>query len=142
MLLVILSFTQSVQMVHAAKDEWNQLADLPTARVGAVANAVDGKIYVIGGFNADKETLEYDPSVNKWTKKKDIPTGRGGAASVVVGSKIYVLAGKHTGFTYNKFEVYDTKKMNGKHYLIFPLLANQKAHITFKRVLLEIKFMY
>lgn len=69
MLLVILSFTQSIQMVHAAKDEWNQLADLPTARVGAVANAVDGKIYVIGGFNADKETLEYDPSINKWTKK-------------------------------------------------------------------------
>ncbi|PRS38545.1 DUF1668 domain-containing protein [Bacillus sp. NMCC4] len=109
MLLVILSFTQSVQMVHAAKDEWNQLADLPTARIGAVANAVDGKIYVIGGFNALNETLEYNPSTNQWTKMKDIPSGRGGAASVVVGSKIYVLAGKHQN-SFNKFEVYDTKK--------------------------------
>ncbi|WP_224929078.1 Kelch repeat-containing protein [Bacillus safensis] len=127
MLLVILSFTQSVQMVHAAKDEWNQLADLPTARVGAVANAVDGKIYVIGGFNADKETLEYDPSVNKWTKKKDIPTGRGGAASVVVGSKIYVLAGKHTGFTYNKFEVYDTKKDQWETLPDIPFVSKSKG---------------
>ncbi|KEP26468.1 hypothetical protein BA70_19395 [Bacillus zhangzhouensis] len=108
-LLVILSFTQSFQLVHAAKDEWNQLADLPTARIGAVANAVDGKIYVIGGFNALNETLEYNPSTNQWTKMKDIPSGRGGAASVVVGSKIYVLAGKHQN-SFNKFEVYDTKK--------------------------------
>ncbi|USY28099.1 DUF1668 domain-containing protein [Bacillus safensis] len=109
MLLVILSFTQSVQMIHAAKDEWNQLADLPTARVGAVANAVDGKIYVIGGYNALNETVEYDPSTNQWTKRKDMPSGRGGAASVVVGSKIYVLAGNHQK-SFNKFEVYDTKK--------------------------------
>ncbi|MCY7691128.1 DUF1668 domain-containing protein [Bacillus altitudinis] len=109
MLLVILSFTQSFQMVHAAKDEWNQLADLPTARIGAVANAVEGKIYVIGGFNALNETLEYDPSTDKWTKMKDMPSGRGGAASVVVGSKIYVIAGKHENL-FNKFEVYDTKK--------------------------------
>ncbi|WP_338703902.1 Kelch repeat-containing protein [Bacillus altitudinis] len=107
--LVILSFTQSFQMVHAAKDEWNQLADLPTARIGAVANAVEGKIYVIGGFNALNETLEYDPSTDKWTKMKDMPSGRGGAASVVVGSKIYVIAGKHENL-FNKFEVYDTKK--------------------------------
>ncbi|MCY7550025.1 DUF1668 domain-containing protein, partial [Bacillus safensis] len=127
MLLVILSFTQSIQMVHAAKDEWNQLADLPTARVGAVANAVDGKIYVIGGFNADKETLEYDPSINKWTKKNNIPTGRGGAASVVVGSKIYVLAGKHTGFTYNKFEVYDTKKDEWEKLPDIPFISKSKG---------------
>ncbi|CAL8897921.1 DUF1668 domain-containing protein [Bacillus sp. FSL M8-0266] len=127
MLLVILSFTQSVQMVHAAKDEWNQLADLPTARVGSVANAVDGKIYVIGGFNAFNETLEYDPSVDKWTKKKDIPTGRGGAASVVVGSKIYVLAGKHTGFTYNKFEVYDTKNDEWETLPDIPFVSKSKG---------------
>lgn len=109
MLLVILSFTQVFQVANAAKDEWNQLADLPTARIGAVANAVDGKIYVIGGFNALNETLEYDPSADKWTKRKDMPSGRGGAASVVVGSKIYVLAGNHQN-SFNKFEVYDTKK--------------------------------
>lgn len=70
MLLVILSFTQIFQVANAAKDEWNQLADLPTSRIGAVANAVDGKIYVIGGFNALNETLEYDPSTDKWTKRK------------------------------------------------------------------------
>ncbi|MDN4635103.1 kelch repeat-containing protein [Bacillus sp. PsM16] len=109
MLLVILSFTQIFQVANAAKDEWNQLADLPTARIGAVANAVDGNIYVIGGFNALNETLEYNPSTNQWTKMKDIPSGRGGAASVVVGSKIYVLAGNHQN-SFNKFEVYDTKK--------------------------------
>ncbi|PRS67379.1 DUF1668 domain-containing protein [Bacillus sp. NMTD17] len=126
-LLVILSFTQSFQMVHAAKDEWNQLADLPTARVGAVANAVDGKIYVIGGFNAFNETLEYDPSIDKWTKKKDIPTGRGGAASVVVGSKIYVLAGKHTGFTYDKFEVYDTKNDEWETLPDIPFVSKSKG---------------
>ncbi|WP_284906783.1 Kelch repeat-containing protein [Bacillus sp. lyk4-R2A-2] len=127
MLLVILSFTQVFQVANAAKDEWNQLADLPTARVGAVANAVDGKIYVIGGFNADKETLEYDPSINKWTKKNNIPTGRGGAASVVVGSKIYVLAGKHTGFTYNKFEVYDTKKDEWETLPDIPFVSKSKG---------------
>nr|WP_277722953.1 kelch repeat-containing protein [Bacillus safensis]WEZ17816.1 kelch repeat-containing protein [Bacillus safensis] len=127
MLLVILSFTQSIQMVHAAKDEWNQLADLPTARIGAVANAVDGKIYVIGGYNALNETLEYDPATDKWTKKKDIPTGRGGATSVTVGSKIYVLAGKHKGTTYNKFEVYDTKNDKWEELADIPFVSKSKG---------------
>ncbi|MEC1184235.1 MULTISPECIES: Kelch repeat-containing protein [Bacillus] len=127
MLLVILSFTQVFQVANAAKDEWNQLADLPTARIGAVANAVEGKIYVIGGFNALNETLEYDPSTDKWTKKKDIPTGRGGATSVTVGSKIYVLAGKHQGTTYDKFEVYDTKKDEWETLPDIPFVSKSKG---------------
>lgn len=60
-------------------------------------------------------------------KKKDIPTGRGGATSVTVGSKIYVLAGKHQGTTYDKFEVYDTKKDEWETLPDIPFVSKSKG---------------
>ncbi|MBM3235772.1 sigma-70 family RNA polymerase sigma factor [Candidatus Poribacteria bacterium] len=76
---------------------WTKRADMPTARDGHAAIVVNGKIYVIGGYNnLVKRWLstveEYDPATNTWTKKADMPTARNGYASTVNGN-IYVIGG-------------------------------------------------
>ena len=70
------------------------------ARAAATSCTLNGKIYVIGGFNGNKynSTLEvFDPVLNSWST---IPTTgtftpRRGPASNVVDGKIYVMGGSN-----------------------------------------------
>jgi N-acetylneuraminic acid mutarotase len=79
---------------------WVRKADLPTGRVMQSVAAVNGKIYVLGGFEGNPEARMgsrkvevYTPSTNTWVKKADMLTGRGSLASVEVAGKIYVMGG-------------------------------------------------
>jgi N-acetylneuraminic acid mutarotase len=87
---------------YGSDDAWTFQAPMPTGRRGMTSAAVDGKIYVIGGFNYDGEhrTVEmYNPSLDVWTSKYSMPTAREGACSAVVSGKIYVIGGqKHNDF--------------------------------------------
>lgn len=86
-----------------AADAWSTGFDLPVARNFAVAEAVNGKIYVIGGYQQLSplqivaQVLEYDPGTGTLDIKADIPTPVAGAASVVIGGRIYVLGGSGSG---------------------------------------------
>lgn len=80
--------------------QWKKLAAMPKARVSAYAAAVNGKIYIVGGFyisgNAritTPEVLEYDPTANSYTVKATMPTATYGMAGAVVGNKIFVMSG-------------------------------------------------
>ena len=92
-------------------DSWKALAPLPTKRGSPVAEAVGGKIYVIGGASmhpGSKETAVhprrphrslgtnevYDPVTNTWATRADMPTARNHAAVGVVRDKIYVIGGR------------------------------------------------
>jgi N-acetylneuraminic acid mutarotase len=94
-----------------ANDTWKALPPMPTARGAAVAAAVDGKIYVIGGASVhpgDKivglsaqvphqamPTNEaFDLRTNTWEERSPMPTARNHAAIGVVDGKIYVLGGR------------------------------------------------
>jgi len=94
--------TTVVEEYNPAADTWTRRADMPTARQGLVAAAVDGIIYAIGGNcgqpigDVDLSTVEaYDPATDTWTKKADMPTARSliGAAACVVDGQIYVSGG-------------------------------------------------
>jgi N-acetylneuraminic acid mutarotase len=61
---------------------------------------VNGKIYVIGGFEGNSEEQigsrkveVYDPSANTWVNQADMLTSRGSLASEVMGGKIYIMGG-------------------------------------------------
>ena len=61
---------------------------------------INGKIYVMGGFEGNPEERigsrkveVYDPFTNTWVNKGDMLTGRGSLASEVVGGKIYAMGG-------------------------------------------------
>lgn len=113
-----------------AADSWKALAAMPTARVGAVAAEVSGKIYVIGGASVHPganlvslgpkvphqslNTNEvYDPATNTWQTRMTMPTSRNHAAAGVVNGKIYVIGGRlasafeSTGSNTDVVEVYD-----------------------------------
>jgi N-acetylneuraminic acid mutarotase len=75
---------------------WTPRAQLPEARTWASgAAALNGKIYVPGGLNADgnptKTLYMYKPATNSWVKKAAMPVSSFGGAAVVIGGKLYVL---------------------------------------------------
>ncbi|MCY7706299.1 DUF1668 domain-containing protein [Bacillus safensis] len=114
LLLSVLCYpTQSVKAENTDTLEWKERAELPDARVGAVSEVYDGKIYVIGGTGPSKAysntTYVYDPKLDKWSEKAGMKTGRMGAASVIVDDRIYVMGGRTEQGLTNSVEVYNIK---------------------------------
>ena len=77
---------------------WKKKAPMPTARSDLAAAAVGGKIYALGGRDAQlQERLatveEYDPATDTWKQLPDMPTAREEFTVSVVGGKIYVIGG-------------------------------------------------
>jgi len=94
-----------------AGDSWKALAPMPGKRGSAVAAAVRGKLYVIGGgaphpgstelaihparpHRAVTTVEEYDPAINTWRARSPMPTPRNHAAAGVVNNKVYVIGGR------------------------------------------------
>ena len=97
-----------------ATDHWKALAPLPTPRGAGQAVEFGGKIYVIGGVQANvpgKPTTplgnttdtaqlvlgtveEYNPATNAWRAHAPMPTARNHFLAAAVNGKIYAIAGR------------------------------------------------
>jgi N-acetylneuraminic acid mutarotase len=70
---------------------------MPTAREDVGIGVVNDKIYVIGGWRQDSNSLNtvemYDPESNTWTKKADLPEKKEELGVAVVNGKIYAIGG-------------------------------------------------
>src|SRR3989344_5552452 len=88
---------------------WETKDSLLTARDEIDAAAVNGKIYVIGGFKTGlkpvSDVYEYDPESDKWTKKTNMNYPRGALTVAVFDEKIYAIGGEGEDVS-NKLEVY------------------------------------
>lgn len=97
--------TGITEVYDPATDSWKLLAPMPTPQYSIQANAVNGRIYVMGGYindtNASNLNQVYDPESNSWSTRTDLPTGVSTYVSAVVGNKIYV-------FSNNLTQIYDT----------------------------------
>ncbi|MBI3260556.1 MAG: hypothetical protein HYZ54_13945 [Ignavibacteriae bacterium] len=84
--------TQTVVVFNGAEK-----SKMPTARYAFTSNVVNGKIYVIGGYNASNNAFkvveEYDPATDTWTTKKSCLSGHAAQASCVINNIIYVFGG-------------------------------------------------
>ena len=85
---------------------------MPIARFGLSTCALDGKIYIMGGykFGLNKEITEfyeYDLIADKWNKKADMLTPRTYMDTCVVDGKIYVISGWGEGTVRSSVEEYD-----------------------------------
>jgi N-acetylneuraminic acid mutarotase len=88
-----------VEEYDPATDTWTRKADMPTRRWMLATVAVEGKIYVIGGYSPSAwvglKTVEmYDPETDTWTRKADMPLGVGLLNARVVNGKIYAIGGR------------------------------------------------
>ena len=96
-------------------NQWTLVASMPTARTGLAAEAVDGKLYAIGGSDTDGPVAsveEYDPARDRWVRKRDMPTPRAFCASTVANGRIYVIGGvdHQWGAPSRVVEVYDPRQ--------------------------------
>ena len=88
----------------AATDAWTVKKNMLIPAHHPAAVALDGKIYVFGGFvgrpgvrvwQPIASALVYDPAADSWKELAPMPTARGSACAVVVDGKIYVIGGAH-----------------------------------------------
>ena len=79
---------------------------MPGRLYGHAAAAMDGKVYVTGGYSQNSVCV-YDPQADAWTQLASMSTARWEHASAAVGGKLYVFGGHSTGGRLSTAEVYD-----------------------------------
>jgi N-acetylneuraminic acid mutarotase len=93
---------------------WEAMAPMSTAREDSAAAAVDGKLYMMGGKDADDESLSsverYDPAKNAWEAVAPMSTARYGFAAAAVDGKLYVMGGRDNQNRLSSVERYDLAK--------------------------------
>src|SRR5215213_3711606 len=77
---------------------WQTKAPAPLQRFEAQGVAVDGKLYVFGGFTSNFLTATtrsdvYDPATNSWTRIADLPDQITHAHAVADGNSIWLMGG-------------------------------------------------
>lgn len=86
--------------------QWDEtLAPMPTARQEIGVGALQGKVYVIGGFDDEGQSVNtvarYDPALDAWEPVPDLPAEfpLNHVNVSVVGDFLYVLGGLRRGFS-------------------------------------------
>jgi N-acetylneuraminic acid mutarotase len=83
-------------LAQMPQSPWKKAAPFPEPDEELYGVAVNGKLYVIGGWGDGKAagiTYEYDPATDKWTKKRSMPRPAHHAALAAANGKIYVVGG-------------------------------------------------
>ena len=89
---------------EAGSGHWMTGAPAPTARTEVAVAALDGLIYVVGGFerpsswkiwrsSVSTRVEAYDPMTNRWSSKPDLPVGLHHAGAAVLDGALYVVGG-------------------------------------------------
>ena len=82
---------------------WHDRADLPDPQQEVAVVALDGLVYVMGGFNEVGGQLAtvvvYDPDTDSWSARADFPTRANHINAVVFEGQIWVTGFLHMGFT-------------------------------------------
>ena len=113
---------------------------MPTARGGLGVAVTSGKIYAIGGQNANGElnvNEMYDPVTDKWLTKTSMPTARTGFGIATYENKIYVIGGSVGDSFTGNVEVYDTLANSWQTLASMPTpRADLSAHIIDDKIFL------
>jgi hypothetical protein len=101
----------SLEVYDPAVNAWTLKSSMPTARYQTGGVAINGKFYVVGGYNNSNpylNTLEiYDPQTDTWSTGAPMPTPRNLLGVTTVGGLLYAMGGMAaTGIT-NLVEEYD-----------------------------------
>lgn len=76
---------------------WRNLASVPTPRQELATAVLNGRIYVIAGYDTEglsSATVEvYDPNTDRWTSAAPIPQANNHNAAAVAGGRLYSFGG-------------------------------------------------
>ena len=72
---------------------WSAGSDLPSARHSHTSSLIDGKIYLIGGFGAEKSLDVYDSVLGQWSSAAALRNQRINHTSSVINGKLFVVGG-------------------------------------------------
>jgi N-acetylneuraminic acid mutarotase len=76
---------------------WEQLLPLPAPRQEVAVAALDGRVYVVGGFDEAAEPTAaveaYDPVSREWTARAPLPVAVHHAAAAVLDGRLFVAGG-------------------------------------------------
>lgn len=102
------------QAFDPATGRWRDLAPLPKGASHVGIAALNGKIYVAGGFTANvhmnplDQFLEYDIVRNNWRQLASLPSRLGAAGLAAVGGRLHLVGGRGPdGKTVTAHSVYD-----------------------------------
>src|SRR5438552_264657 len=85
---------------------WSIGTELPVAQYAMTSAVINGKIFVIGGFNGSQNNNQiYDPATNTWSAGAPLPVAQWQMTSAAVNGKIYVIGGKNGNMNNN--QIYD-----------------------------------
>ncbi|MGH9660719.1 MAG: Kelch repeat-containing protein, partial [Bryobacteraceae bacterium] len=83
-----------------APAQWGTRAQLPEANSEMAVADLDGKIYVLGGYPANRISVAtvqvYDPSADRWSLTTPLPVAINHPMSVSVNGKLYFIGGQLT----------------------------------------------
>jgi N-acetylneuraminic acid mutarotase len=94
-LIASLAFVTSA-LAQMPTSPWKKGAPFPEPDEELYGIAVNGKLYVMGGWDNGKArgaNYEYDPATDRWTKKSPMPRPAHHAALAAVNGKIYAFGG-------------------------------------------------
>jgi N-acetylneuraminic acid mutarotase len=97
-------------------NNWRDEGRIPGPGLNApAAVALNGKIYLIGGFETDTNVPStgvyvYDTTSKTWSQAAPLPAPRGGHAAVVLEGKIHVFGGGNSKSTIADHDVFDPAK--------------------------------
>ena len=86
----------ALERYDPARDAWESLPAMPTARGGLGASLLDGRLIVSGGESSSvvfPQVEAYDLGARTWSPLAAMPTPRHGHAQATVGNTVYTLVG-------------------------------------------------
>jgi hypothetical protein len=86
------TLTTANEVYDPATNTWENRTGVPTTRIKATANVVNGKIYVMGGYPNTTLNEVYDPATDTWTEMPMSTDPFG--PSVVYNNRVYVMWGE------------------------------------------------
>ncbi len=109
------AISREVEIYDPATNSWSTTAPLPEGRHHAGIVALDGFLYVIGGFaksgfsvwQAVSTVYQYNPATQTWRELKAMPTARGALGVTVCQGKIYATGGYDGEQNASATEIYD-----------------------------------
>src|ERR687898_927983 len=91
------AYAQGGSSQSVTSSPWTTGAPIPTPRSEIAGAALNGKVYIIGGFDETGQsttTVEvYDPIADKWTTAATLPQPLDHTAAASYDGKLYVVGG-------------------------------------------------